>query len=245
MDVLIVDDEESLLTSLSIVFQESGFEVSTARSVPGAIARLQSKVPDAVIVDKNLPDFSGGDLVRHIRETYGDVPILLITAFATASNAKEMLNLGVDEYLEKPFPNVYSVVGAVREMIKKRSQRKQNAPAAPSPGHRLLVISSASRDVFAALGLPFDVASTGQEILAALDSSTPTIVLIDSTSFPSQETVGIVGMVRRRSTSMSIVVFSETPLKMELLRNLIGAGVDRLAETKQELNELLTTLQHH
>lgn len=238
MRVLLVDDEESLLTSLGMVFEEAGFSVATARSVPGAIAQLQEQVPDVVLVDKNLPGFGGGDLVRHIREHHGDLPVLLITAFATASNAKEMLNLAIDDYLEKPFSDIYLVVGAARQALKRRDQRR--AAAAEPRTQQLLVISGGSAERFAAFGLPIEVISDPGAISAELGKHPGATVIIDCSSFPAQEIVGLVGIVRRHAKTARVVVFSDVALKVSVLKNLIGAGVDAVAEDRSELQAILT-----
>lgn len=238
MQVLIVDDEESILTSLGMVFRDAGYEVATARSVPGAMARLQESVPDAVLVDKNLPDFTGGELVRHIRENHGDLPVLLITAYATASNAKEMLNLAIDDYIEKPFTDVYLVVGAVRQAIKRRDLRRA-APVIQGT-RELVAITSAGADGFASFGLPVEAVADATAIAGVLERHPGALVLVDAGSFPAQETVGAVGIVRRHSKSARVIVFSEAPLKVPVLKNLIGAGVDAVAESRTELAAMLS-----
>ena len=120
MRVLVVDDAESITFALRAAFEEAGFEVETARSVPGAIARIQSRAPDAVLVDKNMPGESGVELVRYLQEHNPTVAVLMMTAYTSPGSEQEVRSHGADAYLQKPFRTLQSVVDAVTSVVKKR-----------------------------------------------------------------------------------------------------------------------------
>lgn len=245
MRVLVVDDEENVLNALRMVFEECGFTVETARSVPGATARIQSAAPDAVVVDKNLPGDSGIELVRYLRENHAEVAVVVITAYATPGSAKESLNLGADAYLEKPFPNVYSVVGSVREALKKRGKTAAAAAAsAPRAPERVLVMASPDGHLRLASTLtwPHEVLAAPADLSKALAMNGSALVLIDSTAFPPQEVVALALQIRRHSTDTPIVVATGSALGVAVIRSFVDAGVTAVVDSGAELREKLASL---
>jgi two-component system, NtrC family, response regulator PilR len=102
--LLIVDDEASLLDFLSILFQDEGYEVTTARSVEEARRRLEAGTPDLVLCDILMPDGNGLDLLREIK-TGGDgsPPVIMMTAYTSTKSAIEAMKLGAADYVSKPF----------------------------------------------------------------------------------------------------------------------------------------------
>lgn len=101
--ILIVDDEEHLSFFLKNALETKNFVVETAASLGRARELLQSKFPDLLLLDLNLPDGNGLDLYRLIRENRMGIPTIVITAFGSVKSAIEALKLGVDDYIIKPF----------------------------------------------------------------------------------------------------------------------------------------------
>src|SRR5438477_12163216 len=114
--LLLVEDDVTLLDVLRLAFTKRGWEVHVAKSADEALASFAQAAPDVVLTDKNLPGGAivaaqaGVELVRAIRERDPAVAIVMMTAYGTAESARDTLNLGVDEYLEKPFGNLFDVV---------------------------------------------------------------------------------------------------------------------------------------
>ena len=101
--LLVVDDELHVRESLSRWFVEDGYEVETASSGKEALSALGRGRYDAVITDIRMPGMDGLDLQRRIREVSPQVPIILITAYASVSTAVQALKEGAYDYVTKPF----------------------------------------------------------------------------------------------------------------------------------------------
>jgi two-component system response regulator PilR (NtrC family) len=103
VDLLIVDDEASLRDFLSIVFEEEGWAVETAASLAEARTAIQRKEPDVVLCDLNIPDGSGIDLLREVKEARPSIAFVMITAYTSTKSAVEALKAGAFDYIAKPF----------------------------------------------------------------------------------------------------------------------------------------------
>lgn len=130
--VLIVDDEAPMRSALRAVFEESGADAFEAGDVKKALSRIESEGPfDVLILDKNLPGESGIDLLRRLRDKGDDVCVLMMTAFPTAASIAETLNIRVDAYLEKPFPDIFEVVRIAREALARRRESSTRSASTP------------------------------------------------------------------------------------------------------------------
>jgi two-component system, response regulator, stage 0 sporulation protein F len=112
--ILVIDDEAVIKEVLQIAFEEAGWQVTKADTGEEGARRLRESEFDVLVVDKNLPGMSGIDFIREVRKQNRVIRVLMITAYGSIESAVETLNLGVDAYMEKPFPNVNDVVRAVR-----------------------------------------------------------------------------------------------------------------------------------
>ncbi|MCC6989725.1 MAG: response regulator, partial [Acidobacteria bacterium] len=93
--ILVVDDERSLREMLSIVLGREGYEVTTAEDVGSAIELIRrGPLPDLLISDLRMPDGSGVDVLRALKERSPSSVGLLLTAFASADTAVEAMRLG-------------------------------------------------------------------------------------------------------------------------------------------------------
>ncbi len=100
--VLIVDDEPQVLRLLRTSLTERGYEVATAGSGEDALAALEHRMPDVVILDLVMPGLSGLDVCRIVRERSA-VPIIVLSARGDEHDKVRALDLGADDYLTKPF----------------------------------------------------------------------------------------------------------------------------------------------
>ena len=99
---LIIDDEQDLLSLLSITLRRMGVESIKAGNVAEAKSQLDRKSFDLRLTDLRLPDGSGMEIVKYIQENYGDTPVAVITAFGDPKTAVEALKLGAFDYIAKP-----------------------------------------------------------------------------------------------------------------------------------------------
>ncbi len=100
--ILVVDDEISQRRLLGGFLESLGIQVDEAGSAEDALASIRGAVPDMVLLDVRLPGLSGIDALPEIRKIAGDLPVLLITAYADLRQAVAAIKVGADDYLAKP-----------------------------------------------------------------------------------------------------------------------------------------------
>ena len=100
--VLVVDDEPQILRVMRASLPIRGYEVLTASSGEEALNQLGKQVPDLVILDLAMPEMSGLEVCRRIRE-FSTVPIIILSAKGSESDKVAALDLGADDYVTKPF----------------------------------------------------------------------------------------------------------------------------------------------
>jgi two-component system KDP operon response regulator KdpE len=119
--VLVVDDEPQFLRALATNLRGAGYRVETAETAAGALAAAGLRPPDAVILDLLLPDGSGRDVCRRLRE-WTEVPIILVSAVGDDEEKIAALDAGADDYVTKPF--------AIGELLARlRAVLRRAAPA--------------------------------------------------------------------------------------------------------------------
>ena len=126
MQVLVVDDEAAILRFLKPALEANGYEMATAGGVTEATKRIAAEFPDIVLLDLGLPDGDGKDVIRRARE-WSDVPIIVLSARERETEKIEALDLGADDYINKPF-NVGELLARMRTALRHRLQRKAEIP---------------------------------------------------------------------------------------------------------------------
>ena len=102
--LLVIDDEPKLTNFLRLELEVEGYSVAVAHDgASGLIALRSDPAPDLVLLDWNLPDFTGLDICRRIRSTGMKLPVLMLTGYNEVKDKVEALDAGVDDYLVKPF----------------------------------------------------------------------------------------------------------------------------------------------
>lgn len=123
--ILIVDDEQSYRQLLTHVFELDGHSVRTARNGREGLEALDAEPADVVISDVKMPDMTGIEMLRAIRETQPDLGLILMTAFSSVENAREAFKLGAEDFIEKPF-DVEELKLIVRKVIEKQQLIVEN-----------------------------------------------------------------------------------------------------------------------
>ncbi len=126
--VLLVEDEEAVRMTLRYNLAAQGYVVSEASSGPEGLALARSRTPDLVVLDLMLPELSGEDVCRAIRQE-SDVPILMLTARAAESDKVVGLGLGADDYMTKPF-GVKEFMARVAALLRRAERAPQPEPQA-------------------------------------------------------------------------------------------------------------------
>src|SRR5438132_8607687 len=103
--ILVVDDEPDVVDLVRYHLHRAGFNVLTALTGPTGLAKATESRPDAIVLDIMLPQMTGIEVCRALRKNNqtSDIPILILSAKAEASERIAGLELGVDDYITKPF----------------------------------------------------------------------------------------------------------------------------------------------
>lgn len=117
--VLVVDDERALVGMVASLLGEDGYEVVTAYDGETALRRHAEESPDLVILDRKLPKLSGDEVCKRIRAA-SSTPILMLTGERGADERAKLLDLGADDYLEKPF-SARELRSRVRALLRRAS----------------------------------------------------------------------------------------------------------------------------
>ena len=124
--VLVVDDEPRMRRVLELMLEGFGHRVLGAGDVESAMALLAREQVDLVFTDLQLPGLSGLELLRRARERQPELPIVMITAFATVETAVRAIKLGAYDYLVKPF-RIEEIEALVTHALTLRDARRENA----------------------------------------------------------------------------------------------------------------------
>jgi DNA-binding NtrC family response regulator len=160
--ILIVDDSESTLEVLKRNLTTAGYQVFTASGVSGAIEILEQTRLDLVITDLKMPNVSGMDLVRHIRENFRDTEVMMITGYPSIEGAVEAVKTGAEEFLAKPFTDTELLSAVKRVLDKARVHRSGRAkPGQGVPAHKGLIGKSETmRKVFISISKASSASAT-------------------------------------------------------------------------------------
>jgi len=101
-NILIVDDNEGILETLSAILTEKGYRTDTAKNAREAIEKSKTNFYNLALLDIKLPDMEGTKLLTEMKETRPKMVKIMITGYASLENAVEALNLGADAYVMKP-----------------------------------------------------------------------------------------------------------------------------------------------
>jgi DNA-binding response OmpR family regulator len=103
MKILIIEDEKALNDSVTEYLQEEGYICEAVSNYNEAIEKIELYDYDCAVVDINLPDGSGLDIIRHIKSSKRTMGIIIISARNSLENRIEGMEIGADNYLTKPF----------------------------------------------------------------------------------------------------------------------------------------------
>ena len=143
-EILVVEDEASIASFVSLYLKNAGYEVRTAENGTDALAAVQAREPSLIILDLMLPDLDGIEVCRRISQR-SDVPILMLTARDEDVDKIIGLEVGADDYMTKPF-NPRELVARVKSILRRVTPERREAQ-----GERIvhgdLVIDAGRREV--------------------------------------------------------------------------------------------------
>jgi DNA-binding NtrC family response regulator len=117
--VLIVDDAEAIRMALTLALEDDLSLVKAVETAEEGYALTQSETFDLLIVDRDLPGMSGTDLIRKLKEEGTTCRFLFITGHASPANTMEVMELGIEGFIEKPFDDIFQVADRIKALIEK------------------------------------------------------------------------------------------------------------------------------
>jgi DNA-binding response OmpR family regulator len=123
MQLLLVEDDRPLARSLEKALRAQGFAVNSVETGAAALHVIATETPDLVILDLGLPDMDGLAVLKSLRRSHAELPVLLLTARDTVQDKVQGLNEGADDYLAKPF-DVTELLARLRVMERRLSKVK-------------------------------------------------------------------------------------------------------------------------
>jgi two-component system response regulator AtoC len=178
--ILVVDDEANIRKVLAATLRRQGWQVLQARDGAEAIMTLKRNAISTVISDMRMPDVDGMTLLRHVTQHYPDIPVIMLTAFATVDTAVEALKLGAFDYTTKPF-ETEAIQNTVQKAIKQYEANREEVASEHA---------TTSAEVTRQFGI-IGASQTMQQVFRIIErvANTPSTVLISGESGTGKELI--------------------------------------------------------
>jgi DNA-binding NtrC family response regulator len=122
--ILVVDDDETILTTMKTILQKEGYLVDVASTGKEAIQKTQEETYNVALLDIRLPDIEGIDLLKLLKDNIPRTRKIMVTGYPSMQNAIEALNKNADAYLLKPV-NVETLLGVVKEQLQAQQNERK------------------------------------------------------------------------------------------------------------------------
>jgi DNA-binding NtrC family response regulator len=227
--VLAVDDEETLLHTLTRILQQNGFYVNTAEDGRVAMSMLETLPFDIVLLDVMMPNATGIDVLKFIKDQHLDAEVIMVTAVQDVHTAVECMSLGAFYYITKPY-----IAAELLALIERAWERK-----------RLLNQNRALKRQIAHLALPASMGGSNKKLLEMLDlalraAPTDSPVLIHGASGTGKEVVAnFVHINSLRNEMPFLALDSSSHAEIPLERELFGYEKDAFADAGKGRQGLL------
>jgi CheY-like chemotaxis protein len=248
-EVLVVDDEVVVLTVLREILRRGGYRVTTAASAEEAIDLMHKRHFDLVLTDKNLPGASGLEVLRVARTLDPQPAVVMITGYSSYDSAVEALDIGAQDYIEKPIRDVEALRFRIRRALSRRDEQLARAQASlrvdqdrkGEKGRVLVVEAEGPRRQLIAefLGRAFNVtaAANGDEALALIKDQHYDVVLADR-NLPGMSGLRVIEQAQRLLPHCASVLYTAYP-SYETVKEAFEVCVDGyLARPSEDLKAL-------
>jgi two-component system, LuxR family, response regulator FixJ len=148
--VYVIDDDEAVRQALAFQMGSAGIDVRTYESATAFLKVVPTVQTGCIITDVRMPDLSGIDLLRRLRELKVTAPVIVITAHGDIPLAVEAMRMGAVDFLEKPFDDEV-LLASVRSALDRGTRDQQRQAERSSIERRLAVLSKRERDVLEGL----------------------------------------------------------------------------------------------
>ena len=160
--ILIVDDEPQILRLLTVALNAAGYESFTAESGAAALKLAATGAPDLIVLDLGLPDRDGKDVLREMR-LFSDAPVIILSARDREAEKIEALDLGADDYVEKPF-GIGELTARMRTALRRRAGQAKDVKSVEVDG----VVMDFERRLVTRDGVPIRLTPKEYDLLAVL-----------------------------------------------------------------------------
>jgi two-component system, LuxR family, response regulator FixJ len=148
--VHVIDDDEALRESLAFLLRSAKLDVRSFDSAKAFLDVLPVSALGCVITDVRMPDMSGIELLRRLKELKLDVPVIVITGHGDITLAVEAMKMGAADFFEKPFDDDLLLASVRAALRQQKDQTKRGAERAEIE-HRISSLSPREKDVLAGL----------------------------------------------------------------------------------------------
>ena len=148
--VHVIDDDEAVREALTFQLGSAGIDVRTYDSATGFLKVAPTVQAGCIITDVRMPDLSGIELLRRLRELKVAVPVIVITAHADIPLAVEAMRIGATDFLEKPFEDEV-LLASVRSALESGNREQKRQTERSNIEARLAALSNRERDVLEGL----------------------------------------------------------------------------------------------
>jgi len=200
--VHIIDDDDAARDSLSFLLRSAQIEASSYETALAFLAAVKSLSLGCVITDVRMPEMTGIELLRRLRESGNNVPVIVITGHGDIPLAVEAMKFGAADFFEKPYDDD-ALVAAVRAALSRQESATQKAAERAVLNERLATLSNRERQVLEGL-----VAGKPNKIIAFDHDISPRTVEIYRANV----------MTKMRAASLSELV------RMALIVGILGDG---------------------
>lgn len=177
-DILIIDDEENLAYSVQLGLTRAGHTCRIADTAEAGLSEAVRSLPDLALVDIQLPDMNGLDLLARFAQRGLDIPVVIITAFGTIDSAVSAIKQGAVDYVQKPLSLDELAITVKRCLENRRMQNQleayQSAQQRASDRAHIVAGCKAMQDVLA-------LADRIAQIPVAADADPPTVLILGET----------------------------------------------------------------
>jgi two-component system response regulator FixJ len=148
--VHVIDDDEGLRESLAFLLRSAALEVKSFDSAKAFLDVLPNAAVGCVITDVRMPDISGIELLRRLKELKIGVPVIVITGHGDIALAVEAMKIGAADFFEKPFDDDL-LLASVRAALRQQEDQTKRGAERAEIEHRISTLSPREKDVLAGL----------------------------------------------------------------------------------------------
>ena len=124
--ILMVDDEPDLLESCARILEDEGIECLTTTDPLQVMGMIRESAPEVLVTDFKMPGMSGVELMEAVREEYPEIPIIMVSAYATVEGVVRAVKMGAFDYITKPFTPDQLVI-TVKRAVERRRLARENS----------------------------------------------------------------------------------------------------------------------